>query len=148
LNAGLQKPDFEVRCVLVIAWSPKQIVALLLAVFVTAGFGFGAVQANDMSVRMAMSDGSMPSDPGMAMMPGMGVAGGGYCDVCAGGTADHGNPMPCSPVCVAPAPAVLPQVQALAAILRTPQPPVSRLALLHGRNAPPDPSPPRSSDLA
>jgi hypothetical protein len=148
LNAGLQKPDFEVRCERMTAWSPKQILVLLLAALVTAGLGFAAVQANGMSVKMAMmsDDGiTAPPNNSMAMMPDVG--GNGDCDACAGGASDHGNQMPCSPVCVSPALAVLPQLQALAAILRTPQMPVSRLALLHGRNSLPDPSPPKPSDL-
>ena len=143
-------PRFKVMPERMTRWSPKQIFALLLAVFVTAGLSLTAVQASDMSVKMTMMSGSgmtMPSDTGTTTMSDMGVTGGGDCDACAGGTRDHGYPMSCWPVCVAPVFAVLPQGLAVTTIGQMAQLYSSTFQLLRGRDSLPDPSPPRPSDL-
>jgi hypothetical protein len=129
------------------AWrSPKQILALLLAVLVTAGLSVSVVQANGMAVAMAMAhDMNAAVMPDMGEMPAMGHAGG--CAACAKGAGDNGTAMHCPLACTTPVLAVLPQEPAVTTLLRTPHPSASPSPLLLGRNALPDPSPPRPSDL-
>ena len=88
---------------------------MLLAVFVTAGFGLSAVQASNMSVKM-----STATDMGVATD--MGMAGDRDCAACPVGSDDHGNPVHCPPVCVAPVLAVLPQELAVPTVVQRPQP--------------------------
>jgi hypothetical protein len=132
------------------AWSPRWILVLLLAVFATAGFGVGAVRASNMSVAMAMmSDQStaVSSDSDMAMQSKTGANTGNDCQDCLGGTGNHGKPMDCSPVCVAPALAVPPAELAVVLDVRNSRPVLPPSALLRGRRIGPDPSPPRSIDI-
>jgi hypothetical protein len=106
----------------------RQSLILILAVLVTAGLSFSAVQAATV----------MPQTPKMSMtMAGMSDHGCKPCNDTAGGKA-----MVCSPICAAP----------LSASLETVQQPLlgqpARFAPLElgltGRSQPPDPYPPRS----
>lgn len=116
-------------------WSARQLVALFLAVFVTVGMSLSAVQASDMTAKMAMA-----SD--------MGASSHGGCDGCPGGGNDDGmKAMPCATVCVAPVLAVLPQVVGMVLVQRPGSPIVARVALLDGRASPPDPHPPRPTSI-
>ena len=72
--------------------SPKHVIALLLAVLVTAGFSLSAGQASAMSAKMAVTPSigmTMLSDTKMTM-PGMRAAG--DCAACQKGSGDNGNP--------------------------------------------------------
>ncbi|MBN9218504.1 MAG: hypothetical protein J0I79_11155 [Mesorhizobium sp.] len=126
--------------------SPKHVLVMLLAVFLTVGFSFSAAQASVMSAKMTMMTGSgmtMPADVGMAT----GSAMNGDCKACLKGTSDSGNPIHCPPVCVAPVLAVLPQDLAIRMVLRAQQPSALPARFLRGRSSVPDPFPPRPIDL-
>lgn len=112
----------------------RQILMLVLAVFVTAGMGLSAVQASSMSIKM------------IDMAPGMGVSGGGSCDDCGGSEDSKGSAACVTSGCVAPVVAHRPSVQALD---------VASVAVHHrhqdlalpSRDSGPDPYPPRTSDI-
>lgn len=116
----------------------RRLLTLLLAVIVTLSMNLSAVQAGGMASEMAkmsaMSgmDNSMPAD----------------CQKCPSPSKDHCAAMTavCGPVCATPAVVMLPQESpatlALAQIAF-----LKRQSLLHGRAYPPDPYPPRSSDI-
>lgn len=112
-------------------WSLRQVLALLLAVFVAAGVSLSAVQANDMAIQMTMA-----SD--------MGMPAGSDCTGCPDQGTDGGKMIVCPPACIAPVLALLPlnltAVIAAPALHLTPLP----SPYLHGRAAIPDPYPPRS----
>jgi hypothetical protein len=111
-------------------WSVRQLVAILLAVFVTVGMSFSAAQATDMSVKMAMA-----SD--------MGGSGHDGCQGCPAGGGDDGmKAMICTPTCIAPVLAILTQSEPVMPV-HQPVSFVARYLLLHGRTSPPDPYPPR-----
>lgn len=113
-------------------WSARQALALFLAVFVTVGIGVSTSQASDMAAKMTMA-------------VDMGASGDQGCPACPGGD-DGDKAMPCSVACVAPVLAVLPQATAI--ILAQRARPVRALyLLLRGRAPPPDPYPPRSTDI-
>jgi hypothetical protein len=112
--------------------SLARIFVLLLAVFVTAGVTLSVVQANGMATKMAM-------------MSDMGDGGHGHCDACP--DVDSGAKSPgCSPFCVAPALIVL---QSFALAVPTSFPTSFRVQSdqLDGLASPPDPSPPRPTDI-
>ncbi|MFC3325027.1 hypothetical protein [Mesorhizobium cantuariense] len=126
--------------------SPKHLLVMLLAVFLTAGVSLSAAQASVMSATMAMAAGSgtaMPSDAGMGKMAGGAMNGG--CKACPKDAGDKGGPMHCPPSCIAPVLAVLPQGLAMTATPRMQQPPALPAPFLHGRSSLPDPYPPRAS---
>ncbi len=126
--------------------SPKHVLVMLLAVFLTAGFSFSAARASVMSAKMTMMTGSgmtMPADVSMAT----GSAMNGDCKACLKGASDNGNPIHCPPVCVAPVLAVLPQDLAMRIVLRAQQPSALPAPFLRGRSSVPDPFPPRPIDL-
>jgi hypothetical protein len=129
--------------------SPRQILALLLAVLLTAGFSLSGAQASVMSAKMTMmtTDMAMPSDAGMSGMSDMGTAADSDCKACLKGAGDTGNPMHCPPTCIAPAFAVLPQDLAVMMVPPAQQPSPLRTPFLHGRSTLPEPSPPRPSAL-
>lgn len=115
-------------------WSARKLVVMFLAVFVTVGMSLSAVQATDMSVKMAMTtDMSGSTHDG--------------CPGCPNGGGDHGmKATMCSVVCAVPVVAVLPQGTSMPAA----QQPIfftARDSLLHGTQAPPDPYPPRTIDI-
>ncbi len=128
--------------------SPKHVIALLLAVLVTAGFSLSAAQASAMSAKMAMTPSMSMSMLGDTNITTLGLSAAGDCAACQKGSGDNGNPMHCPPVCVAPVLAMLPQAFELNLMKPTAQLFAWHYPLLSGRNSVPDPSPPKSSILA
>ncbi|PZV39423.1 hypothetical protein B5V02_05460 [Mesorhizobium kowhaii] len=128
-------------------WSPKHVLVILLAVFLTAGFGLSAAQTSVMSAKMMMTTGmTMPAaDTSMAKMAD--TAMNGDCNACLKGAADSGKPMQCPPTCIAPVLAVLPLEFAVTTVVRTSLPSALPMPFLHGRSSLPDPFPPKSIDL-
>ncbi|WP_457153851.1 hypothetical protein [Mesorhizobium sp. P5_C1] len=127
--------------------SPKHVLVMLLAVFLTAGFSLSAVQASAMSAKM-MTTGSgmtMPADTGMAKMAD--TAMNGDCNACIKSAGDTGKPMHCPPTCIAPVLAVLPPEFAAMTLIRVRLPSALPTPFLHGRSSLPDPFPPKSTDL-
>ena len=112
----------------------KQLIVLLLAVFVTAGMSLSVVQASNMSIKM------------MDMASSMGKSGGGNCNDCGGPGNSSGMTACAAPGCVAPLMAHSPSVEAFdmasAAIYHLPP----DVALL-GMGSNPDPYPPRTSHI-
>lgn len=114
-------------------WSLRQVFALLLAVFVTVGLSVSVVQASNMAVNMAMS-----SD--------MGVSAHHECHDCDGDTGKTRS-MVCTVTCVAPVSADLPHVGPVSLVTIPTKPVLRRATVLHGSTSPPDPYPPRTSDI-
>lgn len=112
----------------------RQILVLLLAVFVTAGMGLSAVQASNMSFKM------------MDMAPGMAASDSGNCDHCVSPGDSKGMAACVTAGCVAPAVADFPSVQALDVASVTVHYRHQDLALL-GRDSGPDPYPPRTTNI-
>lgn len=115
-------------------WSARQFAILLLTVFVAAGMGLSVAQASDMAAKMAtMSDMAMSDE--------------GDCQACPGQAGDSGlKAMACGNVCAAPVVAPLPT----AAFIPHGEKATSDAAsasLLFGMALPPDPYPPRTSDI-
>jgi hypothetical protein len=128
--------------------SPKHVLVMLLAVFLTAGFSLSAAQASVMSAKMMMTTGSgmtMPAGTGMAKMADTAMIG--DCNACLKGAADTGKPMHCPPTCIAPVLAVLPLEFAVMTVTRASLPSALPTPFLHGRSSLPDPFPPKSTDL-
>lgn len=126
--------QFGVILFLMKLWSVRQLVILLLAVFVAAGMGLSVAQASGMAARMAtMSDMAMPDH--------------GDCQGCRDQPGDSGmKALACGNLCAAPVIAPLP----LAAIVPAGEKAASVAApdlFLDGRSLPPDPAPPRTSDI-
>lgn len=116
--------------------SPKHLVVLFLALFLTAGFCLSAAQASIMSARMAgttVSQGHGLAD--MAMKRG--------CATCAKDSAGK-VAMPCSSACLAAAPALVPQAIAIATVPPVQQPSTWPAPFLHGRTSLPEPYPPKA----
>ncbi|MDX8477956.1 hypothetical protein RFN28_05590 [Mesorhizobium sp. VK24D] len=107
---------------------------LLLAVLVTAGLGSPVVQASGMATKMAMA-----SD--------MGASGHGDCGACPTGGKNGSKAMTCPLACTAPLVAIpshgssAPSPQMTLAVF------IVRHELLHGLTSPPDPFPPRTTDI-
>ncbi|WFP60649.1 hypothetical protein [Mesorhizobium sp. WSM4904] len=118
--------------------SPKHLIVMLLAVFLTAGFSLSAAQADVMSATMA-SGMAMTVDAGM----GAGSAMKSDCKACLKDTGD--SLKQCPPVCIAPVLAVLPQDFAMTTVLHLQQPSAEPTPFLRGRSSLPDPYPPRPS---
>ncbi|WP_246093881.1 MULTISPECIES: hypothetical protein [Mesorhizobium] len=126
--------------------SPKHLLVMLLAVFLTAGFSLPAAQASAMSATMTMTadDGmAMPDIAGMGKMADVGMKG--DCKACLKDFGDNGNPIHCSPTCIAPVLAVLPQGLAMTTAPRLRQPSALPTPFRYGRSSLPDPYPPRPS---
>ena len=127
--------------------SPKHLLVMLLAVFLTAGFSMSAAQANVMSAKMTMA-----SDEGVAMPSGMGKMAdatmNGDCKTCPKGAGSSDDPMHCAPTCIAPVLAVLPQDLTVTVVSPVSQPSALPTPFLHGRSSLPDPYPPRPSNLS
>ncbi|RUT97007.1 hypothetical protein EOD23_29465 [Mesorhizobium sp. USDA-HM6] len=126
--------------------SPKHLLVMLLAVFLTAGFSLSATQASVMSATMTAGDGlTMPAGPGMDKMADAAMKG--DCKGCLKGAGGDSKGIYCLPTCIAPAVAVLPQnldmttTRLPSQILPLPAP------FLHGRSSLPDPHPPKPSAL-
>jgi hypothetical protein len=116
-------------------WSARHLLALLIAVSIAAGLGMSPVQASAMAVKMAMtadmgaSGMSMPSEDG--------------CSGCPDQKSNGGKMTVCPQACVAPAVAVLPGGLGLATARHALPPESLPTAFLRGRDADPDPYPPR-----
>ena len=115
-------------------WTRHRLFVLLLGVFVTLSMGLSNVAANTMTLKMPMTS---------AMMSDMGASGKKDCGDC--GAADS-KAMICTAGCIASVPVILTQVEVsitkTAPLLFTPL--VLRLTSL---TYPPDPYPPRTSDI-
>jgi len=113
--------------------------SVFLAVFMTAGFALSAVQATDMAAKMAMA-----SDMGTSTN---GASTNNACQGCPTQDSDDcTKAMSCTAACVAPVLAVLPQgVPAM--LLAKPSSSGTAYPLLHGWASPPDPYPPRPTDI-
>lgn len=112
--------------------SSYRVFALFLGAFLALGMGWSAVQAGDMTVKMALA--SDMSDSGQ-----------GGCDACGGGDDGNTNGGNCMPVCTASGPALPPTTfVTLAMTLEDPSTP--GIGLPPGRGSTPDPYPPRSTD--
>lgn len=136
---GLPKPDFEISLNNMEAkLSPKHLLVMLLAVFLTAGFSMSVAQASAMSATMTMA-----VDDGMAMTTNAGMKG--DCKACLKDAGGSANPMHCPPSCIATVLAVLPQGFAVATVPRLQQSPSLPAPFLRGRSSLPDPYPPRPS---
>jgi hypothetical protein len=112
----------------------KQLIVLLFAVFVTAGMGLSAVQANNMSIEM------------MDMASSVGKSGGGSCNDCCGPGDSTGMAFCAPSECVAPVAAHIPSVE----VLDMASTAIYRLHLdvaLLGKGSSPDPYPPRTSHI-
>jgi hypothetical protein len=116
------------------SWPTGKVFALLLAAFVAVGLSFSAVQTSDMAVKMGM-------------MSGMDMSGG-DCGGCPDKAPDGKGMAACASVCVVPVVALTPQVPSTEIAHSLPRLSPPLYPALHGRHAPPDPYPPRSSDLA
>lgn len=106
---------------------------MVLAVLVTVAMSLSAVQASGMASKMTM-------------MSDMGASVGGDCHQCSGGE-ETGKAAACSVFCTAPAVATVPQILGTA-VFESSRLALTRSTFLHGRNALPDPFPPRSSNDA
>ncbi|KUM28236.1 hypothetical protein AU467_34945 [Mesorhizobium loti] len=126
--------------------SPKHLLVMLLAVFLTAGFSLSAVQASVMSARMAGESAmAMPAAGDMGKMAGGAM--GEDCKACLKDSGGNDGAMHCPPDCIAPVLAVLPQDLAMTIVPRMQRPSALATPLLHGRSLLPDPSPPRPTAL-
>ncbi|MBN8998854.1 MAG: hypothetical protein J0H54_05510 [Rhizobiales bacterium] len=115
-------------------WSVRQILVLLLAVFVTAGMNLSAAQASEMTVKMVMA-----SD--------MGVSGHDGCQGCPTGGGDDGmKAMACTSVCVAPVLAVPPQTAPTMIVQLAASYP-ALAPVLRGQAPAPGHYPPRTADI-
>lgn len=115
-------------------WPSRQFIALFLGVALALGMNLSAVQASEMAVQMAM-------------MGDAGASSQGDCDGCGGSGGDSADAVTCSPVlnCSSMA-AVMPTAGGLAVTQTIKQvTPVSGVA--RDLTPPPDPYPPRSSNL-
>lgn len=112
----------------------RQILVLLLAVFVTAGTGLSAVQASTMNIQM------------MDMAAGMEVSDGQQCYGCSGPDTSKGMAACVMVTCTAPTMAHGPSTKAVDLALVPVQHPF-QISQLQGRNSSPDPYPPRTSDI-
>jgi hypothetical protein len=110
----------------------RNLLVLLLGVFLALGLSLSTVQAGEMAVKMTLA-----SD--------MGSPGSGGCSGCGG---DDGNAQAgaCHPICTVAAAAVLPLGPIVA--IATSDPPVPPFGpVTPGRSSAPDPSPPRGRVL-
>ncbi|OHV86246.1 hypothetical protein [Mesorhizobium sp. ORS 3428] len=125
--------------------SPKHLLVVFLAVFLTAGFSLSAAQASVMSARMAGEHTmARPASEGMGKMAG---AMDSDCKACLKDSDGNTGPMHCLPDCIAPVLAVLPQGPVMAIVPRMQRPSALPTPLLRGRSSLPDPSPPRPTDF-
>jgi hypothetical protein len=112
----------------------RQFLALLIAVVVTAGLSTSAIQANDMAIQMAIA-----TDMGMQSEGG--------CSDCPDQNTDNGKTTACSQACVAPVLAIAPQFPVVMPFPPVPGAVAMQYSLLHGRDAGPDPYPPKTSSF-
>jgi hypothetical protein len=132
---GLFLPQFGVILYVMRHCPARKLFALLLAVFIAAGMSVSVAQASSMTAKMVtMSEMDMPDH--------------GDCQDCPDQPGDNGmKAMACGNVCAAP---VLATLSAAAVPLLVGEKAASFVpadSLLHGRELPPDPYPPRTSDI-
>ncbi|MQX15378.1 hypothetical protein GHK62_11525 [Sinorhizobium terangae] len=117
--------------------APRQIATFLLAVFLAVGMGASFAEASSMAARMATMSNMIMSD----------MVENGDCQGCPDQPDDSGmKAMACGNVCAAPIIAPLP----LAAVVPDGETPISVVApdlALDGQTPPPDPAPPRTTDI-
>ena len=112
----------------------KQLIVLLLAVFVTAGMSLSVVQASNMNIKM------------MDMASSMGKSGGGNCNDC-GSPGDSSGMAACAVSgCVTPLAIHAPSVELLGMVSTAVYHLHLDVALL-GKGSSPDPYPPRTSHI-
>ena len=117
------------------SWSVRQIVALLLGVFVTLGMSLSAVEASDMTVKMTMTTE-------------MGSAAHDDCKLCPGGDRATPKAAVCKIVCTTPVFSMLPlQLASLAIAMVAADVSLPGHMALPGKTSAPDPYPPRPTDL-
>jgi hypothetical protein len=116
--------------------SVRRLLTFLLAVLVTLSLNLSAVQANGMASEMAK----------MTTMSGMDSSMSGDCQKCPSKSNGAAMATACGPVCAAPAIAMLAQ-DSPATFALAPIAFLKRHSLLHGKPSPPDPYPPRSSNI-
>lgn len=119
-------------------WSARQVLALLLAVFVTLGISLSVVQASSMAPAMAAT-----SITKMSMADASGHDG---CKDCADLSPDGVKAVACGSSCVAPTFALLPLASASSFAQTSPMVAKRHLSLI-GLASAPEPYPPRPSDL-
>jgi hypothetical protein len=112
----------------------RQIFAVLLSVFVTAGLSLAVAQAGNVPMKMPMASGMTAS----------GHSDFHDCDSCAAGKTKG---MVCAEMCAASIFATLPQIapMAIAEIMTTLAAPEDEFLI--GSRSPPDPYPPQSADI-
>jgi hypothetical protein len=116
------------------SWSIRQILVLVLAVFVTVGIGASVVQASTMAAKMTMA-----SD--------MGVSSHKDCHDCDGGDTGKMKPMVCTVTCVTPVSIAAPHVGPVAITVASVKHVLPRAPLWLGSTSPPDPYPPRNLEI-
>ena len=116
--------------------SARRVLTFVLAVLVTLSLSLSTVAAGNMASEMAK----------MAAMPDMKSSMSGACQKCSS-KSDHAAMIaPCGTACVTPAAAMLPQDSPAAFALALIDF-LKRTSLLQGRASPPEPYPPRSSNI-
>jgi|GEM_PF-801668 len=120
-------------------WSVRQLFGLMLAVFLAAGMSLSVAPAGGSRATTAMA--AM-----MSMSPEMGASSHGDCDGCPMKGDDGAKAMVCGTMCASPIMAMAPPVAPLKLVEMRGSfaAPESRLC---GRTSPPDPYPPRPSDI-
>lgn len=126
---------------------PKNLLVVLLAVFLTAGFNLSTAHASIIPTKMTML-----ADRGLALS-GTGKTADAttmkvHSKSCVKQTGDSDNPTRCPPTCITPVLGLLPQDLAVARVGRALRPPGLSGRSLRGRRPLPDPFPPRSPDAA
>lgn len=109
-------------------WSSRQVFLLLLGAFLALGMSLSAVQAGEMSVKMAVASDARTS-------------GQGSCDGC-GARDDSANTMSCPPALYCTGSAVLPAERTVA-VTRPSKPFIAIFQPSRDLGSPPDPYPPR-----
>jgi hypothetical protein len=129
----------------------RQVFTLTLAIFVSLGMGLSVVQASSMTVRMAATTGmGAPGQGDCDACDGADMAKSktAYCPACDGADMAKSKSAACMTICVcAVAFAPVSSVGLAAVIQAETRASLPKTALLSGSSFPPDPYPPRSSDI-
>jgi hypothetical protein len=131
----------------------RQVFTLMLAIFVSVGMGLSVVQASSMTVRMAAT--TERGAPGQGDChacecdgPDMAKSKTADCPACDGADMAKSKSAACMAICVgAVAFAPVSPVGLAAVIQAETRASLPKTALLSGSSFPPDPYPPRSSDI-
>lgn len=125
-------------------YSARQVFTLFLGLFVGLSLSLSAVQASTMAAKMTPSSGKTVSLSDMESF------GHGACNACGAVGHDQGTAKtaPCPSFCVPPAFAIaVPFMPSVTALVTSVDRIVTAEPVLAGKTNPPDPYPPRSSDL-